>query len=198
MPHVLCGINAEYMGHGKRHLIQFDDKERSKLKSYFKSLDGDDSGSIGIDELEEPLISLGIAENRQDIKKIIALVDKDGSEQIEFNEFLDIIRAKNDRESAGSSLIIKFFKDMIDGRLSEGKISNNLSFKAIISTVRRQKLLAAIMEKDGSNAKKDGEKVLHAYGKMVALRKQRSQSIGSTSRQNSRQSSFSEKNKDQA
>lgn len=30
---------------GKRHMIDFDDKERSKLKQYFKSLDEDGSGS---------------------------------------------------------------------------------------------------------------------------------------------------------
>lgn len=36
-------------------------------------------GSIGIEELEDPLISLGIAESRDDVKKIIESVDDDDS-----------------------------------------------------------------------------------------------------------------------
>lgn len=64
---------------GKRHMIDFDEKERQKLKQYFKSLDEDGSGSIGIEELEDPLISLGIAESRDDVKKIIDTVDDDKS-----------------------------------------------------------------------------------------------------------------------
>ena len=34
--------------------------------------------SIGIDELEEPLISLGIAESRDDVSKLVYSVDNDG------------------------------------------------------------------------------------------------------------------------
>lgn len=64
---------------GKRHMIDFDEKERSKLRQYFKSLDEDGSGSIGMDELEDPLISMGIAETREEVKKIIDSVDDDKS-----------------------------------------------------------------------------------------------------------------------
>lgn len=52
-------------------------------------------GSIGVEELEDPLISLGIAESRDDVKKIMDSVDDDKSGQIEFKEFLDIIKNKN-------------------------------------------------------------------------------------------------------
>ena len=58
-------------------MIDFDEKERSKLKSYFKSLDEDGGGSIGLEELEDPLISLGIAESREEVKKIMDSVDDD-------------------------------------------------------------------------------------------------------------------------
>jgi Ca2+-binding EF-hand superfamily protein len=60
-------------------MIDFDEKERSKLRQYFKSLDEDGSGSIGMDELEDPLISMGIAETREEVKKIIDSVDDDKS-----------------------------------------------------------------------------------------------------------------------
>jgi len=55
-------------------------------------LDEDGSGSIGVDELEEPLIALGLVDNRQQVQSIVQLVDDDGSEMIEFAEFLTIIK----------------------------------------------------------------------------------------------------------
>ena len=49
---------------GKGHVLEFTDEEIRKLLECFLSLDDDGSGSIGIDELEEPLIGLGIADTR--------------------------------------------------------------------------------------------------------------------------------------
>lgn len=131
-------------------MIDFDDKERFKLKQYFSSLDEDGSGSIGIDELEDPLISLGIAESKDDVKKIIDTVDDDKSGQIEFKEFLDIIKNKNSDGTEKDNLIIDFFKDMINGNLGEGdyKIPKSLPFSLIISTIRRKKLLGKPGESD--------------------------------------------------
>lgn len=50
---------------GKEHCIDFDDEELKQLRQYFDSLDEDGSGAIGVDELEDPLIALGLVENRQ-------------------------------------------------------------------------------------------------------------------------------------
>ena len=71
--------------------MEFTDDELKKLKECFNSLDEDGGGSIGIDELEEPLIGLGFAETREEVLKMINEVDEDGSGNIEFTEFLGII-----------------------------------------------------------------------------------------------------------
>jgi Ca2+-binding EF-hand superfamily protein len=42
----------------------FADEQLKKLRDYFNSLDDDKSGSIGVDELEDPLIALGLVDNR--------------------------------------------------------------------------------------------------------------------------------------
>ena len=76
------------------------------------------SGSIGIDELEGPLISLGIASSREEVQKIIDSVDEDGSGQIEFNEFLHIISSKNNDSSEGDQGIVDFFKGIVPKRQS--------------------------------------------------------------------------------
>ena len=73
---------------GKEHLLDFTDDQLRKLKECFLSLDDDGSGSIGVAELENPLIGLGFANSRQEILDMVAEVDEDGSGQIEFDEFL--------------------------------------------------------------------------------------------------------------
>lgn len=68
------------------------------MKKYFHELDEDGSGSIGIEELEKPLISLGLCRSRQEVQKIMDLVDEDKSGQIEFNEFLNILKGQMEDE----------------------------------------------------------------------------------------------------
>jgi hypothetical protein len=72
-------------------------------------------------------------------------VDDDKSGQIEFKEFLDIIKNKNSDGNEKDTLIIDFFKDMIKGKLGQGKIPKSLPFGLIISTIRRKKLLGKVM-----------------------------------------------------
>jgi len=91
------------------------------LKECFNSLDDDVSGSIGITELEGPLVGLGFANSRQDIEDMMALVDEDGSGQIEFDEFLQII--KNCHTDKRTAQIHRFFKDMSNGTLGDKNIS---------------------------------------------------------------------------
>lgn len=65
------------------------------MKECFLALDDDGSEAIGIDELEEPLIGLGFADTRDDVQEMIDDVDDDGSGQIEFAEFLLIIKGSD-------------------------------------------------------------------------------------------------------
>lgn len=53
--------------HGKSHVLNFTDDQIKKLRECFNSLDDDGSGSIGIEELEDPLIGLGFAESWEEV-----------------------------------------------------------------------------------------------------------------------------------
>lgn len=72
----------------KEMFLDFNEEYRRKIRDYFNSLDEHNTGSIGIEELEEPLITLGIAKGKNEVKKIMDEIDEDGSGEIEFGEFL--------------------------------------------------------------------------------------------------------------
>jgi len=73
---------------GKDRHLDFLDPELKKLKECFDNLDENNTGQLGIEELENPLIGLGFADSREEIEKMILDVDDDGSGKIEFEEFL--------------------------------------------------------------------------------------------------------------
>jgi len=88
-------------------------------------IDADGGGTIGLDELENPLIGLGFADTREDVEKLIKSVDTDGNGDIDFGEFCAIIK-KSDRDEK-SQQIYEFFKQMTKGSLKIGVINPFLS-----------------------------------------------------------------------
>jgi calmodulin len=50
-------------------------------------IDADGGGTIGLEELENPLIGLGFAENREDVQELIKTIDEDDNGDIDFGEF---------------------------------------------------------------------------------------------------------------
>lgn len=56
------------------------------LNDCFNDLDEDGSQAIGVDELEDPLIALGLVDTRQQVEEMVAAIDDDMN--IEFGEFL--------------------------------------------------------------------------------------------------------------
>ena len=130
--------------HGKADRIQFDDFEIKELRKYFNSLDNDGSGRIEVDELEDPLIALGLVQSREEVEKLVKIVDTDQSGQIEFGEFLKIMsNIETDDQSMDKSPIYTFFKKMIKGDLME-EMDSNLPFKLNVSQYRRKKILGII------------------------------------------------------
>ena len=158
---------------GKEHCINFQDEELRQLRTYFSSLDDDGSGSIGVDELEDPLIALGLVDNRAQVQKIVESVDDDGSEMIEFPEFLGIIKggsnSKGGAKDDGTAAIYLFFKDLTSGNMKiDGK---NIPFSLFITSQRRRKIMQAMIpDPKAPHLQRDGEKILNNYKKQLAER----------------------------
>ena len=64
---------------GRGHHLDFNDEEIQRLRDCFNTLDEDGGGAIGLEELEKPLIGLGFAETREEVKTMMDSVDVDGS-----------------------------------------------------------------------------------------------------------------------
>lgn len=128
---------------------------------YFNSLDRDHKGYIGLKELEEPLIALGVADNRNQIEDMIKNVNTDASGQIGFNEFLEIVRGGKE-----SAAISKFFKGLVDGKLI--KDSKVLPFRTVVSSYRRRMIMNALMCKDPKKKEK-GEKIMKAFARSISI-----------------------------
>jgi Ca2+-binding EF-hand superfamily protein len=84
---------------------------------------------------------------------MVDAVDEDGSGQIEFEEFLTIIKGSNANDKTAK--INKFFKDMTTGKLA----SEGISFSMFVQKMRRDYLKDAIMGDDPSK-KEFGIKIM--------------------------------------
>ncbi|OMJ92556.1 hypothetical protein SteCoe_4693 [Stentor coeruleus] len=151
--------NREWMKkRGKGQYIDFDSSQRFKLKKVFKELDKDQSGALDVDELYEPLLALGLVESRDQVIDLIHKVDNDSSGIIEFEEFLNVL--KNAKDIQGENTLIKFFKDLTDGKIFSN--FEELPFQLLLSGRRRELMLQSYLGKNNTSKEK-GSKVLTAY-----------------------------------
>lgn len=140
--------------------IDFSDTERAELRRYFNALTGQ-SGRVGIDKLENMLISLGLAADRREVASIVERIDSSCTGELDFEQYLEIVRTRTD------SNIFQVFKAMMEGKLGD----RNLNFQTVISTYRRQLILNATGA-DGAKGEQQelGERIL---GNFAALQRSR-------------------------
>ncbi|CAG9328545.1 unnamed protein product [Blepharisma stoltei] len=148
--------------HGRGMFIDFDSYQRSKLKGIFNDLDDDGSGSLGIDELYEPLLALGLVESKEDVQYLVNMVDIDKSGLIEFEEFIKILTAAKGNQ--GENLLVQFFKDLVNGRIFQEY--KDLPFKLLISNRRREIMLQSYMGTTNSEKEK-GFRILTAFANVL-------------------------------
>ncbi|KAL4177372.1 hypothetical protein KRP22_002305 [Phytophthora ramorum] len=86
--------------HGRNSNLKSAREQLALMRRWFDSLDTDGSGEVGLDELEDPLVSVGLAENRDDVQHLIEEVDLNGTGSVTFDAFLNMLypeRVKRER-----------------------------------------------------------------------------------------------------
>ena len=80
------------MKRSRKKVVDQHRKYRSTLKTYFNSLKAKkEYDYILMEDLEDPFITLGIANSGQEVRDIVKAYDDNGNGKIEFEEFLEIL-----------------------------------------------------------------------------------------------------------
>merc|ERR1711959_487206 len=90
------------------------------IREAFNLFDTDHSGSIDYRELKAAMRALGFEVKKEELKKMITDIDADGSGQIEFPEFLEMMTGK-----MGENITKEELQDMIDQADRDGDGERN-------------------------------------------------------------------------
>ncbi|RLN73708.1 hypothetical protein BBJ28_00011035 [Nothophytophthora sp. Chile5] len=92
--------NAWLAKRAKQRRFQFSGDQKRMLRQWFDALDSDGSGKISVEELEDPMLSIGIVNDTREIREIVSTLDKDANGQIDFQEFVEFLTPHAKRKDA--------------------------------------------------------------------------------------------------
>lgn len=148
---------------------------REKLRGYYNNIAGDKVQSgIGADELEDPLITMGITNDRTEVENILNSFKTHIPGKLNFEEFVCIlngnqVQKKNNKTS--STAILEFFRNMIEGKMtreqasSPQQTSETLPFTMTVSSLRRKKLLELLTSPSFDS--QQSTNTIKAYGRLI-------------------------------
>lgn len=102
--------------------FELSDEQRQDIKEAFDLFDSEGTGMIDTKELKVAIRALGFEPKKEEIKKMIAEIDKDGSGKISFEDFLQLMTVKM-AEKDSKEEILKAF------RLFDDDETGTISFK---------------------------------------------------------------------
>lgn len=97
-----------------------DEEDLEEVKEAFRLFDADGSGSIDVRELKAAMRALGFQVKKAEIRQMIAEIDKDESEPIDLNEFIDLMTGKMNSRDPREEIrkIFQLFDDDNTGKIS--------------------------------------------------------------------------------
>ncbi|KAK1804177.1 hypothetical protein P4O66_020214 [Electrophorus voltai] len=99
---------------------ELTEEMRQEIREAFELFDTDGSGFIEVKELKVAMRALGFEPKKEEIKKMIAEVDKDGTGKISFSDFLTIMTQKMAEKDSKEEILKAFrlFDDDETGKIS--------------------------------------------------------------------------------
>ncbi|XRB04568.1 centrin-1 [Pycnococcus provasolii] len=147
---VASSIAAWLRKRGKAVRPVLSKEQRDELRECFNLIDADGSGAIDADELIEAFKVLGYHIKRKECEALLAEVDRDGSGEVEYPEFVEIMTTKlskrNDEDDDDVSDAVK-----ADAARAKKKA---LPFQLLATAYRRKRMLEAVIhDENGMRAK---------------------------------------------
>jgi centrin-1 len=101
-------------------MTNLTEEQRQEIKEAFDLFDSDGSGTIDAKELKVAMRALGFEPKKEEIRKMIADIDKSGDGQIHFEEFLAMMTVKMSQRDSREEMIKAFrlFDDDETGRIT--------------------------------------------------------------------------------
>ncbi|XP_013772289.1 caltractin-like isoform X2 [Limulus polyphemus] len=102
---------------GKQELTE---EQKQDIKEAFNLFDPENTGTIDTKELKFALRALGFEPKKEEIKKMIAEVDKEGSGKIAFDDFLNVMSTRMAEKDINEEIMKAFqlFDDDNTGKIS--------------------------------------------------------------------------------
>merc|ERR1711935_1068452 len=97
--------------------------EVQEVKDAFDLFDSDNSGAVSVNELVEAMQSLGLEQKNEAVFNMIKEIDTDGSGELEFQEFLEMMTARLS-DKAPRTEIERVFKLFDEDRTGEISLNN--------------------------------------------------------------------------
>lgn len=95
------------IGHGHKARQQKKQAHLKRLRQWWDFLDADGGGTLSVDELEDPLVSVGLARGRADVEKLIEMHDTSGEGELSFENFTSMLTARNSGYSPEINVPVK-------------------------------------------------------------------------------------------
>jgi centrin-1 len=128
--------------------------EVQEVKDAFDLFDSDSSGAVSVNELVESMKSLGLDQKNEAVFDMIKEIDTDGSGELEFQEFLEMMTARltNKTPRADIERVFKLFDADRTGEISldnlkrvAGELGEEVSNEELQEMVQRNDV-----DKDGA------------------------------------------------
>ncbi|KAI8119915.1 Centrin-1 [Lucilia cuprina] len=100
--------------------FELSDAQKADIKEAFDLFDVDCTGFIEVKELKVAIRALGFEPKKEEIKRMIAEIDKDGTGRISYNDFLHLMTMKMAEKDTKEEILKAFrlFDDDDTGKIS--------------------------------------------------------------------------------